>query len=40
MDDGLKLQLLALGNPLQEKVIFPSVGSGAATLITMLAVLP
>lgn len=40
MDDGLKLQLVPLGKPLQENVIFPRVGSGAATLITILAVLP
>ena len=40
MNDGLKLQLVPLGKPLQENVIFPRVGSGAATLITILAVLP
>jgi len=39
-DIGLKLHTAPLGNPLQEKMIFPSVGSVVATLITMPPVVP
>jgi len=40
IDPGLKLQVEALGSPLQVKVIFPRVGSGASTLMPSFAVLP
>jgi hypothetical protein len=37
---GLKLQVEALGRPLQVNVIWPKVGSGASTLMPSFAVLP
>jgi hypothetical protein len=40
IDPGLKLQVEALGSPLQVNAILPKVGSGASTLMTMFAVLP
>ena len=40
IDPGLKLQVEALGSPLQVNVILPKVGSGASTLMASLAVLP
>ena len=40
IEPGLKLQMEALGSPLQVNVITPKVGSGASTLMTMFAILP
>ena len=36
IDPGLKLQMEALGSPLQLNVITPKVGSGASTLMTIV----
>lgn len=40
IEPGLKLQVEALGSPLQLNEITPKVGSGASTLMTMFAELP
>lgn len=40
IEPGLKLQVEALGRPLQLNVMLPKVGSGASTLMAMFAVLP
>jgi hypothetical protein len=40
MEPGLKLQVEALGSPVQVNVILPKVGSGASTLMPSFAVFP